>query len=227
MIPTLTIAFVLMSAPVLVQAQEAREPTQEEYEKALADELRISTLRHAALDVADRAKIPHLKDFLTLYPDSVVRYLSFARADFPSLSVTTTLHDRYEFNMRVPVTYSEDSKTVVGYGSPLCHLLEIESVDRRGDELGGTSGGDLQKHFGEKEWKALLEAKGDFSTLGYELKKDAPVPDFDLVIKHLKSLERPLPKPAEQAGADQPATAPESMSEGKDKPQPEAKPAPR
>ena len=106
MIPTLTIVFVLIASQVLVQAQETREPTQEEYNKALAEQLRISQLRHAALDAVDRSKIPFLKDFLTLYPDSVVRYLSFAGADFPSLSVTTTLHDRYEFNMRVPVKYS-------------------------------------------------------------------------------------------------------------------------
>jgi hypothetical protein len=32
---------------------------------------------------------------------------------------------------------------------------------------------------------------------------------------------------AEQDGAEQPATAPESKSEGKDKPQPESKAAPR
>ena len=83
MIPTLTLAFILMAAPVLAQAQEAREPTQEEYNKALAEQLRISKLRHAALDAADRTKIPHLKDFLTIYPDAVVRYLSFAGADFP------------------------------------------------------------------------------------------------------------------------------------------------
>jgi hypothetical protein len=200
----------LTAPPVIAQAQEAREPTQEEYNKALAEQLRTSKLRHAALDAADGTKIPHLKDFLILFPGSAIQYLSFAGADFPSLSVTTTLYDRYEFNMRVPVTYSDDNMTIVGYGSPICHLLEIESVDRRGDELGGTSGGDLQKHFGEKEWKALLEAKGDFSTLGYELKKDAPVPHFDLVIKHLKSQERRIPKPAEQDGGEQPATRPES-----------------
>lgn len=210
MIPTLTLVSVLIAAPVLAQAQEANEATQEDVANALVEQIRISTLRHSALDAADRKKIPHLKDFLVLYPDSNIQYLSFADADFPSLSVTTTLHDRYKFNMRIPVTYSKDNRTIIGYGSPQCHLLEIESVDRRGDELGGTSGGDLQKHFGEEEWKALLEAKGDFSKLGYELKKDAPVPDFDLVIKHLKSLERRLPNPAEQAAPGQPATRPES-----------------
>jgi hypothetical protein len=205
MIPTLTIAFVLIASQVLVQAQEAREPTQEEYNKALAEQLRISQLRHAALDAVDRSKIPFLKDFLTLYPDSVVRYLSFAGADFPSLSVTTTLHDRYEFNMRVPVQYSDDDSSIVGYGEPECHLMEVASVSPRDDgaggiEMGGTSGGDLQKHFGIKEWGALVESKGDFSVLGYEIKKGKPVPNFNLVIKHLKSLERRIANQEAESG---------------------------
>jgi hypothetical protein len=164
-----------------------------------AKQLRISKQRHATLDASDRTKIPHLKDFLTLYPNSVVSYVSFAGADFPSLSVTTTLYDRYEFNMRVPVTYSGDNARIVGYGEPRCHLLEIDSVSPRDDkaggiELGGTSGGDLQKHFGISEWRTLVESNGDFSVLGYKIQKGKPVPNFDLVIRHLKSLERPITK---------------------------------
>jgi hypothetical protein len=43
----------------------------------------------------------------------------------------------------------------------------------------------------------------------------------------LKALTKPKDNKAEQGGADQPATAPELKSEGKDKPQPESKVAPR
>jgi hypothetical protein len=50
-------------------------------------------------------------------------------------------------------------------------------------------------------------------------------------LKWLGNYERLLhlqkKEPAEQASADQPATASESKPEGKDKPQPESKPAPR
>jgi hypothetical protein len=229
MIHILTIASVLIAAQVFAQAQEVREVTQEEYQKALAEQLRISTLRHAALDAADRTKITHLKDFLTIYPDSVVRYLSFAGADFPSLSVTTTLHDRYEFRMDVPVKYSDDHLRIVGYGEPECHLMEVASVSPRDDgkggiELGGTNGGNLQKHFGIKEWGALVESKGDFSVLGYEIEKGKPVPNFNLVIKHLKSLERRIANQKSEREADtgQPATRLEAKSESSDKPQPES-----
>jgi|GEM_PF-6093940 len=166
------------------------EPVQKQVSEAFVDQVRISTLRHELLDSVDRTEVPFLSEFLELYPNAIIRYLSFADADFPSFSVTTTLHSRYEFNMRVPVQYSEDSLKITGYGNPRCYLLEIESVTPRGDELGGTSGGDLQQHFEEAGWNALVESKGDFSAIGYEVKVDKPVPNFDLVIKHLKSQER-------------------------------------
>lgn len=220
-----TTSFLALFALSSCDAQEKPkvEPTQEQVAEALAEQIRISKLRHGLLDAADRTKIPYLKDFLTLYPDSVVRYLSFAGSDFPSLSVNTTLHDRYQFNLRVPVRYSEDSSKIMGYGEPRFHLLEIASVTPRDDgaggtELGGTSGGDLQEHFSLKEWKKLVESKGDFATLGFRLEVNRPVPNFDLVKKHLKSLERQKPNQAEQDGAEQPATAPEAEK----KPKPES-----
>jgi hypothetical protein len=193
--PTLRLAFVLLAAQVLAQAQEAKEPTQEEFNKALDEQVGISKLRHATLDAVDRTKIPNLNDFLSLYPDAVIQYLKVSGADFPSLSITTTLYDRYELRMDIPVKYSDDHLKVVGYGQPEWHLMEVASVSTRGDgaggiELGGTNGGDLQKHFGTKEWGALVESKGDFSVLGFKIEKGKPVPNFELVIKHLKSLER-------------------------------------
>jgi len=224
-----TMSFLALFALSGCDAQEKPkvEPTQEQVAEAFAEQIRVSKLRHGLLDAADRTKIPYLKEFLTLYPDSVVRYLSFADADFPSLSVNTTLHARYQFNLRVPVRYSEDSSTIVGYGEPRCYLLEIASVTPRDDgaggtELGGTSGGDLQEHFGLEEWKKLVESKGDFAPLGYRLDVDRPVPNFDLVKKHQKSLERQIPKQAEQGGADQPATALKLKPEGDSKSQSES-----
>jgi hypothetical protein len=171
------------------------EPTQEDFNKAVLEQLKVGNLRRATLNAQDRNKIPHLKDFLQLYPDSVVRYMKLNDADFPSLSVTTTLHGRYELRMDVPVQYSEDHRKIAGYGAPSCYLQEVASVITRDDgaggtELGGTQAGPLQKHFGLKEWEALVGAKGDFSVIGCEIKKDNPVPNFDLVIKDQKRLEQ-------------------------------------
>ena len=183
-----------------VKQSEAKEPTQkeltqEEYNKLLAEQVKISSFRYATLDSEDRKKTPHLKEFLAIYPESIIKYLSFAETDFPGLSVNTTLYDRYKLNMRIPVKYSEDHTKVLSYGLPICYLLEIRSVDSRDDGLGGTelggySGGDLQKHFGDTEWQTLFKANGDFTVLGYELKQDKPVKNFKFIIQDLKSSER-------------------------------------
>jgi len=183
----------------VTSAQEKRQPIVEEYQKALEKEFRVSKLRHDLLDAVDRTKIPYLKDFLSLYPEAIVRYLSFAKADFPSLSVNVTLHDRYQFNIRVPVRYAKDNSKIEGYGEPICYLIELARVIPRDDgnggiEMGETWGGDLQKHFGLESWNKLVKAKGDFSQLGFKLVVDKPVPNFNLVNKHLKSLERKVIK---------------------------------
>lgn len=177
---------------------ENHVPTQEDYNKALGEQIKVGSQRRSTLDAQDRNKIPHLKDFLQLYPDSVVSNVALTgAADFPSLSVTTWLHGRYELRMDVPVQYSEDHLKIAGYGEPRCFLLEIKSVMTRDDgaggtELGGTRGGSLQKHFGLKEWEALVGSKGDFSVIGCELRKDNPVPNFDLVIKAQKRSEQEM-----------------------------------
>jgi biopolymer transport protein ExbD len=171
------------------------EPTQDDYDKVFLEHMKIGNLRRATLNAQDRNNIPHLKDFLQLYPDSVVRYIAMTGAHFPSLSVTTKLHGRYELRMDVPVQYTEDHLKIAGYGQPSCYLEEVASVITRDDgaggtELSGTEAGSLQKHFGLKEWEALVGSKGDFSVIGCELNKDNPVPNFDLVIRVKKSFEQ-------------------------------------
>jgi hypothetical protein len=198
----------LTMASAFAQNQKATELTPEQImqtlaAQAFAKELRISQLRHAALDAVDRKEIPHLREFLKLYPDAVVRYLSFANAEFPSLCATTTLYNRYEFEIRIPVNYTPDNRAVTGYGPPQCHLLETESVKTRDGLAAETSYGDLQKHFGEGDWKKLVASKGDFAALGWVLKKDAPVKHFDAVIAHRKSLARKIPRPLEKAASDE------------------------
>lgn len=73
---------------------------------------------------------------------------------------------------------------------------------------------------------------GDHETFGFFKGR----PDYETVRKQVAEILNGKRAPmssttrtrnGEQGGADQPATAPESKSEGKDKPQPESKPAPR
>ncbi|MDX1679325.1 MAG: hypothetical protein R3242_01225 [Akkermansiaceae bacterium] len=161
------------------------------------DEFEQSELRHETLDALDRTTVPYLGDFLRLYPKATVRYLSFGDAEFPSFSATTTLYDRYEFNLRIPVFYSEDNKAVTGFGEPLLHFMEVRSVTEQ-DGVVTKNAGELQKSFSETEWEALVAADGDFSELGLELIEDRPVPNFDLVKDLLRKTERVIPNTGER-----------------------------
>jgi hypothetical protein len=65
------------------------------------------------------------------------------------------------------------------------------------------------------------------SSLGNEQLNMAQKLDLSELIRILKDCVPAKNEEGKQDSADQPATAPESKPEGKDKPQPEAKPAPR
>jgi hypothetical protein len=153
-------------------------------------EAALNQVKFLTLDAADRSKIPHVADFLALYPHATVRYLSFAGSDFPGLSLDTMLHDRYVLNLRLPVHYAADGTRIDRYGDPAFFLVEVESVTTTGGRLAEISYGDQQLHFGEVEWKKLLAAKGDFSVLGQTLEKVRPVPDFHLIVKEYDDLKR-------------------------------------
>lgn len=146
--------------------------------------------RYTTLDAVDRDTVPVLKDFRSLYPDSTIQYLSFAGADFPSLSADTALYGRYTLNLRVPVFYSADNKVVLRYGDPEFFLCEIKSIQMEGKTMRGYDAGDQQWHFGGDVWKQVLDAGGDFEVVGYDLKKDAPIKNFSALDESIKERSR-------------------------------------
>jgi hypothetical protein len=147
-------------------------------------------IRFATLDAVDRSKIPHVREFLALYPQATVRYLDFAETEFPGLSLDAMLYDRYVLNLRLPVDYSADSRAIVKYGDPQFLLTEISSVTELAGRLHETMYGSLQLHFGAVEWAKVVAAKGDLSVLGQPLEKGKPVKDFALVRKSYDELKR-------------------------------------
>ena len=63
-------------------------------------------VKFLTLDAADRSRIPHVEDFLALYPHATIGYLSFAGSDFPGISLDTMLHDRYVLKSPIPPNLS-------------------------------------------------------------------------------------------------------------------------
>jgi len=91
--------------------------------------------------------------------------------------------DRYELAMQVEVKvdywFSEVLEVV---GEPKFYLAEITSVDYDNGGVGANMLG-IHSEFGPKEWAKVYQAKGDFSVIGIQLKKNAPVPRFEEYVR--------------------------------------------
>lgn len=94
------------------------------------------------------------------------------------------LYGRYELLMQVPVRmgYQFDEVLEVA-GEPQFYLLEVQSIEYYGnDRRPGASyaqGDEWPYPFGAEEWAKVYAADGDFSVIGIELNKEAPVDGFE------------------------------------------------
>lgn len=122
--------------------------------------------------------IPYARDFVRLYPRAWFSFSYYTGVVGPSsLNMKVLLYDRYEFGMKVPVTFDTDRRKVTTFGEPEFLLLEISEIT---NEKNGnlhiqynTAGG---RRFGSSEWKSLVGAQGDFSIIGYKYVTNSPVP---------------------------------------------------
>jgi hypothetical protein len=77
---------------------------------------------------------------------------------------------------------------IVDFGSPEFQLNEVERIERTEDGRFHVSYVDgSQRRFGEKEWKVLYQARGDFRVFGINLKQDQPIPQLDEYRRQVES----------------------------------------
>ncbi len=148
----------------------------------------------AVLAVATRS-IPYVKEFLALYPDATVKTCYPASVEYTAetekdvnetfyLCVTVGLHNRYVLTMGIRFKMSADQKTVTSFKEPYFHMQEVKSITVT--PIAGLPGGqahiDFTSFLAEFEYdkfKILKAHKGDLSTIGVTVRKDAPVKNFD------------------------------------------------
>lgn len=140
------------------------------YQALLEKEGKLSRQRFEALDAA-RPSARRLSEFIRLFPAAQVRVTYFDPSRMPGINAQVELHGRYEFTMQLPAIFDATGTTVTGFGDPAFYLLEIES--RNGRETRYVSTG--QRVFGVAEWERIVTSNGDFSTIGYPMRTDAPI----------------------------------------------------
>jgi len=159
-------------------SESAVKKVRSEYDAALAD--------------ATNA-VPYATDFARLFPGAA-SYLSYftGLAGSSSLVMENLLFDRYQLIMKVPVTFDTSRRKVHTFAEPEFLLLEISqvTVERRvGRDPDGNpvtaeilhpgKSGDRSLRFGAVEWKKVVEARGDFSVIGFKVLTNSPASGFD------------------------------------------------
>ena len=135
-----------------------------EYSKALNDAL---------------VEVPCARDFKKCYPLSRESFSSFnAKRGQPTLICMAGLYGRYVLRMDVEVTFDSSRTKVISYGEPIFCLVEVIGISPLPDDRVAITSTSI-KEFGEEFWKTIVEHGGDFSSVGIELRKDAPVPGFE------------------------------------------------
>jgi hypothetical protein len=113
-------------------------------------------------------------------PNSLVRW-----------RLSAGLHKRYLVVMETDIIFAEidpETEEIISPGShdePVFSLWEVDSISIYPQlvlfgERHAWAEREKVKTFNNDEWKELVKADGDFSVLGIELKKDDPIPDFEL-----------------------------------------------
>jgi hypothetical protein len=113
-------------------------------------------------------------------PNSIVRW-----------RLSAGLHKRYLVVMEIDVIFARidpETKEIVSPGShdePVFSLWEVTSISIYPQlvlfgERQAWAEREKIKTLTNDEWKKLVKADGEFSVLGIELKKDDPIPDFEL-----------------------------------------------
>jgi hypothetical protein len=130
--------------------------------------------------LADALKAEIVRQFREIFPTKMITLSDYRMpAVKQTLTLQTSLYSRYEFRFDVGLKFDKTWTKVVGFGKPQFQLFEVKEIERLEDGRFYVSYRDMQRRFDEQEWKRLYEARRDFSVLGFNLRKDHPVPLFD------------------------------------------------
>ena len=127
--------------------------------------------------------VPHVQEikhvFSNLPTDHFITNYGFDKAKPKTWNTEVFFGGRYEFTYQVDVIVDYKNKRIgQTVGIPHFFLVEIKSVTSNStDTASGIYGSDYK--FGEKEWKKIVAAKGDFTVIGIKLNTNSPVPFFE------------------------------------------------
>lgn len=134
-----------------------------------------------------RSNLPLVREFHKTYPDALSFIAHFAANDRreTAWNSVTTLYDRYELTLKIPIELTEDHREVSFHGDPEFYLTEITKVENLGRGRFSLHSG-FDKDFGAETWKEVKQTEGRIEKVFDGIRTDAPVPGFERYKKKLQ-----------------------------------------
>ena len=130
-----------------------------------------------------QSDLPLAHEFASLYPlrEEFISYFT-GKYGQPKWNSKIGLHGRYIVTMQFPIQVNGSRLQQIG--EPEFLIVEVERIERLPDGRYSIHyRSESQRRFGIEGWRLLVEANGDISVLGIEVKVESPHPDFDDVWK--------------------------------------------
>jgi hypothetical protein len=139
----------------------------------------IQNWNHQAFASEETPKIEVARQIDEIFGHSN-RYITYDGNFNPEWNSHLFLYGRYELLLQVPVKIIS-AKNVTVTGQPIFRLSEINKITTNNGIVGVsyTNG----RTFGQKDWDKIYKAKGDFKSIGFELKTNAAVENIDAYMK--------------------------------------------
>jgi len=142
-----------------------------------------------------RSTIPQVQQIETLFGpgDHFIagggdRFLPGGANGISQWSTDVYFAGRYHLVMWVEIEVdrrnSEVSRVI---GAPKFQIHEVEWVDMSGGTPSISYRGSAQRDFSAADWGKVVEANGDFSVIGIQLRNDAPIQNFPALVKWSQS----------------------------------------
>jgi len=131
------------------------------------------------------AAIPEAQQIEELLGDSD-HFISFhgSRSVGNDWNTEVYFYGRYTLTMQVAVRMGHGfDKVLEVLDEPKFYLVEVSSIEFVGKDgqlsVSSAEGDDWPYPFTANDWEKVYQAKGDFSVIGIDLKKDQPVKNFE------------------------------------------------
>jgi hypothetical protein len=140
-------------------------------------------------EIIENAKkdIPAVRDLVRLFPSAgLAVYSDHFKKGTTRLQSVHVIYDRYEMSLTVYFEVNRKLR-VISYGPPSIMLAEIVSIE-------GSPERGLDEKYGrtfritQDQWERVVEAGGQFSGLGLEIKTNEPVDGIEKVKAYFRNI---------------------------------------